>query len=339
MLYEIFMVILFILRVYFSKSHSVCCFNLIHLAVSVHQWQKLLLLDLLERFWCCFGCCCCRDVLGSISSQVGHSLAGLIFVCTLPPDSKKRRSLWTNDKNTSLQNHSRIWPKVCLSKCRFWLVPFWKIDTFLLFLFNKALVKSTFQVTIWSDLLCLLRRRALRYRLSSQPGRRWGWFAGSELHPVLQQAQLERQAHAGYKVVIKGINGEQILFPVMELGQVDNGLVIIYPLVRVTGITVDMGNWKNLVLTWSVYSKEWVGPVKMKTVEDEGSPSPFQARCSSSDYNRNLAQGLVVDSCHMENEYRYSVWTGIPPRTSLSSLSDFFLTFWFKHCGDDKCFI
>lgn len=110
------------------------------------------------------------------------------------------------------------------------------------FLFNKALVKSTFQVTIWSALLCLLRRRALRYRLSSQPGRRWGWFAGSELHPVLQQAQLERQAHAGYKVVIKGINGEQILFPVMELGQADNGLVIIYPLFRVAGITVDAGN-------------------------------------------------------------------------------------------------
>lgn len=151
---------------------------------------------------------------------------------------------------------------VCSSKRRFWLVPFWKMDTFLLFLFNKALVKSTFQVTIWSASLCLLRRRALRYRLSSQPGRRWGWFAGSELHPVLQQAQLERQAHAGYKVVIKGINGEQILFSVMELGRVDNGLVIIYPLFRVTGITVDTGNWKNLVLTWSVYSNEWLGPVK-----------------------------------------------------------------------------
>lgn len=30
-----------------------------------------------------------------------------------------------------------------------------------------------------------------------------GGVAGSEIYPVLQQAQLERRGHAGYKVVIK----------------------------------------------------------------------------------------------------------------------------------------
>lgn len=62
-------------------------------------------------------------------------------------------------------------------------------------------------------------------------------IAGSEVHPCLSSSRLslsDRDMLATKWSLRK--NGELILFPVMKLGQGDNGLVAIHLLATITGI-------------------------------------------------------------------------------------------------------